>query len=123
MPMLGALFATRWILATLRRADGRIGTRGNRRVTRTAIQPALELRDPLILARDPHGQRLNLRIHPQKHPNDRLTPSVIDRFGLNPLHTPKFDEAQLCPPNPTERLPKDADLQVFLEATTGIEPV
>ena len=30
---LGALIAARWILATLRRAGGRIGARGNRRVT------------------------------------------------------------------------------------------
>ena len=77
---------------------GRIGARGNRRVTRTAVQPTLKLRDPLILARNPRGQRLNLSVHPQKHLNDRLTPSVIDRFRLNPLHTKRFDEAELYPP-------------------------
>ena len=98
MTELGALLATRWILATLRRAGGRIGARGNRRVARAAVQPTLELGDPLILARDARGQRLDLGIHPQKHLHDRLTPSVIDRLRLSPLHTTGFDAAELSPP-------------------------
>ena len=60
MPGLGALFATRWILATPRRAGRRIGARRQRRVTRAAVQPTLELGDPLILPRDPRSQRLDL---------------------------------------------------------------
>jgi hypothetical protein len=96
MTGLGALFATRRILATLRR--GRIGARGNRGVTRAAIQPALELGDALILACDPRGQHLDLGIHPQKHLHDDLTPSVIDRLRLSPIHTSKIDTPGLCPP-------------------------
>jgi hypothetical protein len=121
---LGALSATRRILSTLlRRAGGRIGARGNRRVARTAVQPTLELGDPLILARDPHSQRPNLGVHPQKHLNDRRTPSVIDRFRLNPLHTPRFDEPELCPPNPTERLPRTPISRAFLlRERRGVEP-
>jgi hypothetical protein len=98
MTRLGSLRTPRRILAKLRRTGGRIGARGNRRVARAAVQPTLEHSDPLILARNPRGQRLNLSVHPQKHLNDRLTPSVIDRFRLNPLHTKKFDSTPLCPP-------------------------
>jgi hypothetical protein len=106
---LGTLFATRRILATLRRAGGRISARWNRRVTGAAIQPALKLRDPLILARNPRSQRLNLSVHPQKHLNDRLTPSVKDRFRLNPLHTKTFDTT---PPSPPNQLNAYADVTI-----------
>ena len=58
MAELGTLFATRWILATLRCAGRQIGARGNRRITRAAVQPALELGDPLILASDMRLQLL-----------------------------------------------------------------
>lgn len=98
MTGLGALFAPRCILAALRRGGGRIGARGNRRVARAAVQSALELSDPLILAGDPRRQRLDLGVHPQQDLNDRLTTSVIDRFRLGPLHTTGFDTAQLTPP-------------------------
>src|ERR1035437_11099365 len=43
---------------------------------------------------------LDLAIHAQQHLNHGLTARVIDRFRLSPLHTPKFDSAELCPPNP-----------------------
>lgn len=95
MTGLGALFATRWIFATLRRAGGRSGARGNRRVARAAVQSAFELRDPLILARDPRGQHLNLGVHPQQHLDDRLAPSIINRLRLNPIHTSQFDAPAL----------------------------
>jgi hypothetical protein len=98
MTGLGALSATRRILATLRRAHRRIGARGNRRVTRAAVQPALKLGDTLILAGNPRRQHLDLGVHPQQHLNDRLTPSVIDRLRLNPIHPSKFDTPRLCPP-------------------------
>ncbi len=56
MTRLGALPTPRRILATPGRAGGRIGARRKRGVARTTIQPPLELRDPLILPRDPRGQ-------------------------------------------------------------------
>lgn len=98
MTWLGALFATRWILAALLRAGRRIGARRNGGVARPAVQSPLKLRDPLILTCDPRSQRLDLGIHPQKHLDDRLTTSVIDRFRLSPLHTTGFDAAELSPP-------------------------
>src|SRR5664280_2126230 len=42
---------------------------------------------------------LDPAIHRQQHLNDRLTSSVIDRLSLGALHTPIFDEAELCPPD------------------------
>ncbi len=120
---LSALFATRWILATLRCAGGRIGARGNRGIARAAIQSALELGDAFILAHDARFQASDLGVHPQKHLHDRLAPSVIDRFRLNPIHTTRFDAAELSPPTPTERLPRT---RVFAGDSAmepaGIEP-
>jgi hypothetical protein len=98
MTGLGALFATRCILPALRSGGGRIGARGNRGVARTAVQSTLKLSDPLILAGDTRGQHLDLGVHPQQHLNDRLTPSFIDRLRLNPIHTTRFDAAELSPP-------------------------
>jgi hypothetical protein len=98
MSRLGALLATRWILAALRRASRRIGARGNGGVARAAVQSAPELVDALILAGDTHGQRLDLSVHPQQHLHDRHAPSVIDRLRLNPVHTTGFDTADPYPP-------------------------
>jgi hypothetical protein len=42
---------------------------------------------------------LNPAIHRQQDSNDSLTSGVIDRLGFSAVHTPKFDEAELCPPN------------------------
>jgi hypothetical protein len=119
---LGALFATRWILATLRRAGRRIGARGNRRVARAAVQPTLKLGDPLILAHDPRGQRLDLSIHPQQHLDNCLTTSVIDRFRLNPLHTKTFDTTPLQPPNQLNAYQNQPLCRDFLIGETGFEP-
>jgi hypothetical protein len=101
---LGALFATRWILATLRCAGRRISARGNRRVTRAAVQPALEQGDPLILASDMRLQLLDTAIHPQENLDNDLAPTIVNRLRLNSLHTTKFDKTELCPPQPTEHL-------------------
>jgi hypothetical protein len=38
-------------------------------------------------------------IHRQQHLNDSLTTSVKDRLRLSPLHSYRFDETQLCPPD------------------------
>jgi hypothetical protein len=52
MTGLGALFATRWILAALRYAGGRTGARWNGGVARAAVQSALKLSYTLILTGD-----------------------------------------------------------------------
>jgi hypothetical protein len=46
------------------------------------------IRQPLVLSR----QR-------QQHLHDRVTTPVIDRLGLAPLHTTRFDNPALCPPD------------------------
>jgi len=41
----------------------------------------------------------NPAIHREENFNDGLTALVIDRLRLGALHSPIFDEAELCPPN------------------------
>ena len=105
MAALGALRASRGILAPFRRDPRPIDARRRRRIPRAAIQPALQLGDPLILARNPRAQRLDL--HPQsvvllrerqQHRDHGITTLLIDRLGLTPLHTPEFDKTESCPP-------------------------
>ena len=89
---LPTLRTTRTILATpTRRHARRILTRRQRRITRGTTNPTLEPLDPRLKLRDP-------TIHRQQHLNNRFTPGVIDRLRLNPIHTTRFDNAQLCPP-------------------------
>ncbi len=40
----------------------------------------------------------NPAIHRQKNFNDSLTALAIDRLSLDALHSPIFDETELCPP-------------------------
>jgi hypothetical protein len=98
MPRLAALPAPRRILALSRRAARRIHARRLRRVARAAIQPALELCDPLTLPSDRLRQLLDLAVHPQQHLDHDLAAGVIDRLRFSPLHTTKFDAPELCPP-------------------------
>ena len=92
MTRLPALGTTRAVLATpTRRRARRILARRQRRVTRVTTQPTLELLDPRLKLRDP-------TIHRQKHLDDRLTTRRVDRLRLSALHTPTFDNAELCPP-------------------------
>src|SRR5580698_3635853 len=73
MATLGALLATRRILATrLPALARRIRTRGCRGVTRAAIQLALQLLHPPF-------ELLDAAIHRQQHLDYSLTPRVIDR--------------------------------------------
>ena len=106
MPGLSALLAPRRILPAPRRPVRCISARRLRRVTRRALGRALELRDPLVLTRDLRRQPLDLRLKArvlrgqcQQHLYDGITALRIDRFGLRPLHTTRFDEAALCPPD------------------------
>jgi hypothetical protein len=105
MPGLAALLASRRILAARRRRARRIGARRLRGVPRRPPELALQLRDPLVLAGDPKGQLLDLllqslvlRRQRQQHLDDGITALLIDRLGLAPLHTTRFDNAPLCPP-------------------------
>ena len=61
---LGALLATRRVLAPPRQRSRRILAGRLRGVTRGALGLALQLRDPLLLPRDPSRQRLDLRRQP-----------------------------------------------------------
>jgi len=107
MTRLSTLLAPRRILAPRWRAARRILARRQRRVTRGPLGLALKLRDALLLTSNARRQHLDLRDQPrvlgrelQQHRNDRPTAPLIDRLRLDPLHTPKFDAPQLCPPNP-----------------------
>ena len=93
MPGLATLTATRGILAAPGRRTRNIGTRRLRRVSRAAVQPPLELRDPLILPRDPRSQDLDLRLQPlvlrrqrQQNIDNRVTAPLVDRLRLGTLH-------------------------------------
>src|SRR3954447_12346859 len=106
MTGLAARLAPRRILAATRRAARRIGARRLRRVARRPLDPALKLRDPLLLPGDLRRQLLDLRLKPlvlrrqrQQHLDDGIATLLIDRLGLGALHTPKFDARRLCPPN------------------------
>jgi hypothetical protein len=103
MPVLRAPLAPRRILAALGRLARPIGTRRTRRVLGVLRELGLQHRDPLALTLNHRGQLLDLAVHPQQHPDDDLSPRVIDRPSLFALHTTRFHEAMLCPP-PTERL-------------------
>ena len=107
MTRLAAGRSARPILAAApRRCARRIGARRLRRVPRRAAQLTLQLRDPLVLPGDPCAQLLDLHLQPlvlcrqrQQHLNDGIAALPIDRLGLAPLHTPRFDAARLCPPD------------------------
>jgi hypothetical protein len=91
MAGLPTRFAPRPVLATPRRPPRRISARRPRGVLRILGQLALELLHPRL-------QLLDTPVHSQKDFDYRLAPRVIDRLRLNALHTPIFDEAELCPP-------------------------
>src|SRR5664280_2323768 len=99
MTRLSALPATRAILVPSRRCTPRISAGRLRAIPRTAIQPTLKLRDPLALTRHLRTQRLDLRVHPQQHPDHNFPALGKDRLSLSPLHTTTFDSAELCPPD------------------------
>jgi hypothetical protein len=66
---------------------------GNEELRETPSQLALQLLHPRL-------ELPNSAIHRQQYLDHSLTPRVIDRFRLNPIPTPRFDEAESCPPNP-----------------------
>lgn len=91
MTVLGALLATRGVLAALGIAR-RIGARRTRRVARALVQLALELPDTSL-------KLLDAPIHPQQHLDHDLTTGIINRLRLGTLHANGFDTPRLCPPN------------------------
>jgi transposase len=74
VPCLGALRAPRWVLPTLGRLARRIDAWWSRRVPRTAVQPALQHSDPLILTRNTRLQPGELRAagEPVRHQIEEL---------------------------------------------------
>jgi len=91
MTGLAARLAPGAILAPPRCRAGRVRARRLRRVARVSLKLTLELLHPRLQLLDPP-------IHAQQHLDDNLASRVIDRLRLSPLHTPKFDSAELCPP-------------------------
>ena len=93
MPRLATLTATRRILPAPWRRARRIDARRLRTVARAAVQPPLELRDPLILTSNPRGQNLDLRLQPlvlrrqrQQNIDNRVTALLVDGLRLGTLH-------------------------------------
>jgi len=98
MAGLAARLASGGILTTPPHRGRRIYARWLGAIARTAIQPPLELSDPLVLTSNPSFQPPDLLIHPQKHRHHGLTALAIDRLRLQALHNNGFDNARLCPP-------------------------
>ena len=93
VPRLGTLRTSGAIFSPRRPPLARwIGTWRPRGVARTLAELALKLLHTRL-------QLLDAAIHRQQNLDYRLAPRVIDRLGLGALHTPGFDEAELCPPN------------------------
>ena len=100
---------------------GRVLAGRRRGVTRVALEPALELGDPLVLAGHPLGQPLHLLGQTpvlggdlDEHPHHDLAAPVVDRPRLAALHAHRIRRGaphpRSCqPPRPTERLPKPSD--------------
>src|SRR5665811_1671320 len=94
MPRLSALRTPRAILSPRKPPLARrIRARRQRGVTRTLSQLPLQLLHPRL-------QLLDTQVHRQQNLDYSLTPRVINRLRLRALHTPRFDEAELCPPTP-----------------------
>jgi len=66
----------------------------------------------------------NPAIHREENFNDGLTALVIDRLRLGALHSPIFDETELCPPNQLNGYEKLSICRAFVKMmeTVGIEP-
>ena len=98
MPLMTRLSAPRLARTTL--GPRRLALLGRRRVTRRRPRriPGA-LRQLALQTIHPSRQLLNLAIHPQQHLDHDLTARAIDRLSLTPVHTPRFDDAQLCPPD------------------------
>ncbi len=123
MTGLRARLSPRGVLAAPRRRARPIGARRLRRVTRRALGRALELRDPLVLTRDPRRQLLDLRLKPRvlrrqrkQHIDDDVAAPVIDRLSLTALHTTTFDTAALCPPDRLNAYAKPRLSRYFVSA-------
>jgi hypothetical protein len=100
VPRLPAMPTARRTLVPLRCVTGRVRARRSRGIPRATVQPPLKLGDPLILTRNTSFKPTDLLIHPQQHRHHGLAALVIDRLSLRALHTPIFDGAELCPPDP-----------------------
>src|SRR5665213_1506693 len=123
MPGLATLTATSRVFAPPRRRARRIRARRLRAVARASVQSPLELSDPLALPRDGLRKLLDLAIHPQQHLDHDIAARVIDRLRLSPIHTPRFDTAELCPPDPLNANQKMLICRRFLPMRAeGLEP-
>src|SRR5262249_37331272 len=76
---------------------GRIVARRQRRVTRIALQPLLELLDPLRQRVELRVLRLQSRRQRQQHLDDRLASLRVDRLRLRALHTRSFATPKRVP--------------------------
>jgi len=99
---LGALRAPGGIGALALRRPWRVLARRHGGVVRVAVEPSLQLGDPLVvldgLLSDLPGQLLDLFVHAQQHRDNGLATLVIDRLGIGALYAKGFAGRRLCPP-------------------------
>src|SRR5215204_5630192 len=122
MPWLSALLTPRRVLAAPWRRAGRIGAGRLRRVPRRALGLALELRDPLLLTRDPRRQLLDLRLSrsfcvDSANKTSTAASRPWSQIGsASARSTARDSTAPGYVPNPTERL------RLSGERLKGFEP-
>jgi hypothetical protein len=97
MARLAALLAPRPARPAALPQPGRIVARRQRRITRIALQPLLELLDPLRQRRPLRILRLQPRRQRQQRVHDRLAPRRVDRLRLRALHTGSFATPKRVP--------------------------
>jgi hypothetical protein len=90
MARLAALLAARPARPPPLAEPGRIVARRQRRVTRVAPQPLLELLHPLRQRRELRILRLQSRRQRQQRVDHRLAPLRVDRLRVRALHTRSF---------------------------------
>src|SRR5215211_5013206 len=99
MPRLTAWRAPRPLRPPRWTRTRRIARWRPRGVARVAGKLPLELVDPRRQPLNLPPQPLVLRRKLKQNTHNRLTARVVDRLRLTPIHTPRFDAAELCPPD------------------------
>jgi hypothetical protein len=117
MPRLTASPPTRPLPTRTRRRRRKVLRRRQRRVSRTSIQPPLELGHPSLKPL----VRLDQLAHPQQQRHSRLTITIQDRLRLGPLHASRFAASPTDPVTRVNAYQKKPISRAFTGAT-GLEP-
>src|SRR5215211_3916913 len=91
-----------------------------RGVARVAGKLPLELVDPRRQPLNLPPQPLVLRRKLKQNTHNRLTARVVDRLRLTPIHTPRFDAAELCPPDQLNAYRIEAEACVAVDRASAL---